>query len=576
MRRFPLSHLARTSAKLAGRRIGEEIGAPFRKISLRNSNVATFEALNLRNFRGNPANGQAILKGHFIFANQILDVGRQGDPWPVPAPSARFAEWLHKFDWFWDMSLIGDREGGEKARLLVDQWIATYGDWNAFAWQNDIMASRLYAWLSNWGLVLASDRLETTGQIRRNNSFRQIRHLRSNYHKTSDGIPKLKAATVITMAGLLRPDKSYDYLNRGLDWLDEQIHLQILPDGGHISRAPADCVEALEILTTLDQALDKKSIEGSPSINRALERLRHIIPFFQMPDGGLAAFNGSGKGDAKMINNLLKFSKTTASPFVYCPHTGYQRIHQNGTVILIDSGESTPYPYDKEAHLAPLAFEMSTKGGRMIVNCGWSREQPETWRDLMRLTAAHSTLTLSNLSAGELTAGGIRGQLFNDHIGVDVDAVESTRREQAEGVWLEMSHKGYLARTGLSHRRKLYIHESGHDIRGEDSLLVPLGQTPKSHNALPFDIRFHLHPSVKATLAQDLHSALLIQPGRIGWRFRTDGGPMRIEDSVYLAEGDKPVKTEQIVISGSAFADGDGESKSNRVRWSFRKLEPGK
>jgi len=50
---------------------------------------------------------------------------------------------------------------------------------------------------------------------------------------------------------------------------------------------------------------------------------------------------------------------------------------------------------------------------------------------------------------------------------------------------------------------------------------------------------------------------------------------MRIEESVYLAEGDKPVKTEQIVISGSAFADGDGESKSNRVRWSFRKLEPG-
>ena len=93
--------------------------------------------------------------------------------------------------------------------------------------------------------------------------------------------------------------------------------------------------------------------------------------------------------------------------------------------------------------------------------------------------------------------------------------------------------------------------------------------------ALPFDIRFHLHPSVKATLAQDLHSALLIQPGQIGWRFRTDGGPMRIEESIYLAEGDKPVKTEQIVISGSAFADGDGESKSNRVRWSIRRLETG-
>ena len=575
MRRFPLSQVARTSVSLATRRVGEEFGTPFRKFRLRNVNVSTFETINFRNFLGRPENGEAILKGHYIFANQILDVGRQGNPWPVAAPSERFAEWLHQFEWFWDLSLVGSKEGSEKAKLLVDQWIATYGDWNAFAWQGDITASRLYAWLSNWSTVLASDRLEESGQIRRNNTFRQIRHLRSQYNRISDGIPKLKAAAVITMAGLYRPDKAYDYLNRGLDWLDQQIHLQILPDGGHVSRRPADCVLALEILTTLDQALDKQGVEGSSSINRALERLRHIIPFFQMPDGGLVSFNGSGKSDPRTINNLLKFSKTTASPFVYCPHTGYQRIHQNDTVILIDTGETTPYPYDRNAHLAPLAFEMATKGGRMIVNCGWSEEQPISWREPMRLTAAHSTLTLGDLSAGELTGSGVRGQLFQDHVGVDVDAVESTRREQTEGVWLEMSHKGYLAKTGLSHRRKLYIHEGGHDIRGEDSLLVPIGHTPVSHNAVPFDIRFHLHPSVKATLAQDLHSALLIQTGQIGWRFRTDGGPMRIEESVYLAEGDRPVKTEQIVISGSAFADGDGESKSNRVRWSFRKLEAG-
>jgi len=570
MRRFPLSQVIGTSSKRIAQRLGEELGVPFRKFRLRNSNINTFESFSLRNFRGRPEYGESILKGHFIYANQLLDVGRQGDPWPVLAPSERFAEWLHKFDWLWDLSLSGDRDAAEKARTLVDQWIVAYGSWNSYSWQSDIMAARLYAWLSNWGTVLSPDRLEISGQSRRNSTFRQIRHLRSNYNKTSDGIPKLKAACVITMAGLMRPDKANDFLNRGLDWIDEQIHLQILPDGGHISRRPQDCVEALEILTTLDQALEKQSLESSSSINRALERLRHIIPFFQMPDGGLASFNGSGKGDPKLINNLLKFSKTSASPFVYCPHTGYQRIHQNDTVILIDSGDTSPFPFDKQAHLAPLAFELATKAGRMVVNCGWSLEQPLSW-----LTAAHSTLTLGNSSAGELVEGGLRGQLFADHIGVDVDSVESTRREQAEGVWLEMSHKGYLAKTGLSHRRKLYVHESGHDIRGEDSVLVPLGHTPISHNALPFDIRFHLHPSVKATLAQDLHSALLIQPGRTAWRFRTDGGPMRIEESVYLAEGNKPVKTEQIVISGSAFADGDGESKSNRVRWSFRKLEAG-
>ncbi len=49
---------------------------------------------------------------------------------------------------------------------------------------------------------------------------------------------------------------------------------------------------------------------------------------------------------------------------------------------------------------------------------------------------------------------------------------------------------------------------------------------------------------------------------------------MSLEDSVYLATGVSPVKTQQLVIYGQGFCDSDGESRSNRVRWSFRKLKP--
>jgi len=115
--------------------------------------------------------------------------------------------------------------------------------------------------------------------------------------------------------------------------------------------------------------------------------------------------------------------------------------------------------------------------------------------------------------------------------------------------------------------------DDGDDIRGEDSLCVPLGATPLSRSEIPFDIRFHLHPNVRVSLSQDQQSALLIQGGKAGWRFRTDGGPLKLESSVYLGTGTKPVKAQQILISGNAFCDGDGTTKSNRVRWSFKKLE---
>jgi len=353
---------------------------------LRTANVASIENIPLRNFRGDSSSGQEILDGQFSYAGQLLDVGTQGDPWPLPAPSERFAFWFHSFDWLWDLTIRGEKEAGVKARTLVDNWINIYGSWNSYSWDNDILANRLYAWLSNWSTALDLDRMEPDGQARRNSLFRQVKRLRSTYRRTPDGLPKLKAATVVTMAGLFKPDKAYDYLNRGLDWMDEQIHLQILPDGGHVSRSPEACVEALEILTTLDQALEKRGMEPSPSISRALERLRHVVPFFQMPDQGLAGFNGGGIGNKKYIENLLKFSKTTASPFSYCPHTGYQRIHQKGTVLLIDTGSTTPYPFDQDAHLAPLAFEMSTSAGRLIVNPEqYDSRQSRGWRSEIQI-----------------------------------------------------------------------------------------------------------------------------------------------------------------------------------------------
>ena len=156
---------------------------------------------------------------------------------------------------------------------------------------------------------------------------------------------------------------------------------------------------------------------------------------------------------------------------------------------------------------------------------------------------------------------------------IEAGPVTATRKEQVSGTWLETSHDGYREETGLVHRRRFYMSIEGDDIRGEDSLFVPLGAVPLSNSEKPFQIRFHFHPDVRVSLSQDQQSALLVQGGKAGWRFRTDGGPLSLEDSVYLGAGHKPVKCQQIVISGSAFCDSDGETRSNRVRWSFRKLE---
>ncbi|MEE9347954.1 MAG: heparinase II/III-family protein, partial [Robiginitomaculum sp.] len=212
-------------------------------------------------------------------------------------------------------------------------------------------------------------------------------------------------------------------------------------------------------------------------------------------------------------------------------------------------------------------------GKRMVVNCGYNDSHSENWRHITRETAAHSTLIIDDCSAGEIATNGTKYRAFGPVITRGVDATQVNRKEQDGDIWIEASHEGYRAATGLIHRRRLYMVDGGYDVRGEDSLSVPMGAAPMFKGAqFPFTIRFHLHPDVRATLSRDGKSALIILPGGEGWRFRTDSGALKLERSIYLARANKPEPCEQIIIHGSALSDNNGDDKSNRVRWSFRRV----
>ena len=572
-RRIPLPHLAGAALVHYWRRGAVELGGPMRALNMKATKPVIFHSSTPKLSIGDKTRAEALLSGQFSYAAQNLDIGAQGDPWTVAVPSVRFAQWLHRFDWLHHMAVSPEKAAGPRARALVDSWITTYGRWNEFSWDPDILAARLFNWMVLWSPLLSGDNLGEPAEIRRQSVLRQLQRLRRTYRRTTPGLPRLQAAAALALGGSRLKDKSERFLSQGLDWLDDEIEKQILSDGGHISRSPQQALDALEILLFLDSLLQARGIKGSRVISRAIDRLVPMIAFFTAADGKLACFNGSGEEEARRIKAVMKAAPNPAKPFSYCPHTGYQRIDQGGTVMLVDTGTTPPRPFDTDAHLAPLAFELSTPLGRLVVNCGWSEELPLRFRSFMRSTAAHSTLTLDNHSAGTLLRRGWKTKILGTAVDVQAGPVNAKRKEQDSGVWLEGSHDGYREWTGLSHRRRLYMSIDGDDIRGEDSLYVPLGAAPHSREEKPFQIRFHFHPDVRVSLSQDQKSALLVQGGKAGWRFRADGGPLTLEDSVYLGAGIKPAKSQQIVISGSAFCDSDGETRSNRVRWAFRKLE---
>ncbi len=583
-RRIGTRDIALAGLLKAWRRLCVDLGAPARAVNLSSVQTPDFASLPKPLNLGDVDQGLRLLDGRIDLGSQSLDVGTQGDPWSIPAPSQIYAGRLHGFNWLDDLTAIAlsktlarknpalCKHAGKRARHLVDSWIAIYGKWNPYAWRDDILTDRIFAWLNNWQALLdeGDQQLATD---RRTSLVRQLKRLRKTYGRTQAGLPRLKAAACLVVGGACLDGNQKALLDHGLDVLDDEIEKQILADGGHISRSPELTRRALKILIRTEYALEARGISGSKEIRRAIDRITPMLTFFTAGDGRGFGFNGGGTGEPGKTKTLLAYANLNAKAFGYAPHTKYNRLERGGTTVMIDVGDAPPRPFDLDAHLAPLAFEMSTPGGPMIVNCGWNQDQPGHWRQSMRSTAAHSTLVLDNHDTGKLLQPGFRANLLGAAVSQDANGVHSSRNEQDTGTWLEASHNGYLKSYGLCHRRRLYMDLTGADIRGEDQLFVPLGGLPLRRDLIPFALRFHLHPNVKVTLAQNGYSALLILPDGKGWRFRADGGPLKLEKSVYLADGNRPRPTEQLVIYGQAYGDSDGQTKSNRVRWTLKRMD---
>lgn len=522
--------------------------------------------------RGDKARGAAILSGRFQLVGETLETEPGESVWDKPAPSRRFAEALHRFGWLRDLLSVGDPEAVSAAQALVDDWIERFGGWNWFSWEPRVLEGRISAWLLAHDALFADE--EAGPRLR--SAARQTRRLARAMSVVDPDRTRLDAAITLALAALCL-DAPKPVAARAGTELSAALKAQVLADGGHVSRRPETAADILIALCELDMAADAAGLELPGEVRRAMDRLAGFVRFCRLPGGALAGFHGGGEGDGRAIDaalNHLGLTRKDRAAFNVAPHSGYHRAEAGGAVVIVDAGGPPPGPHAAECHASALAFEFAAPGGRVVVNCGWTPDQPTPWREAVRATAAHSVLTLEETSSARLLPQGWRRDLMGPSIAHGPDPVRMRRNEEDLGVWLEATHDGYRKPFGLSLRRRIFLAVDGGDLRGEDGLFRPVedGAPDDPEARLRYAIRFHLHPDVRASLSRDSLSALLVLPNGDGWRFRTDGGPVRLERSVYLAAGAPPKRSTQLVIVGEAEPFGGGDRPPNRVRWAFQRL----
>lgn len=495
---------------------------------------------------GDARRGAAILKDEYVFAGHAET--EPANLWRAKTATDDWLAELHSFEWLRDVRAVGGDPARLRARDLVLDWLEREDRWRSVSWRPDVLARRLANWLTYAEYLFPPDE-PTDAKPLLGSLTRQSNHLRRLVPLLDPGVERLTVLRGLVYTGVCVAEQGRR-LPRWLELLAAEVDAQVATDGGHLSRSPAVQFAILRDLVELRTLLRESGIDTPQAVQNAIDRMAPMVRFFRHGDGGLALFNDTNEDENWLIDVVLTRAEARGKPLAEAPHVGFQRMSASRTLVLMDAGSVAPPGFDGHAHAGTLSFEMSVGRQRVIVNCGAYAGTREDWRIAQRTTAAHSTVTIDDLNSAEILGGKL--------IGVRPRLAKVTRREADGNFWIDAGIGEYGGVSGLGHRRRLYLSSSGGDLRGEETL-VGKG----SHK---FSVRFHLHPSVTASLAQNAESVLLRLGDGGGWRLRATGGVASLQESVYLGLRGEPRRTEQVVISG-AMQGGEAQ-----VKWALTRL----
>jgi len=344
--------------------------------------------------------------------------------------------------------------------------------------------------------------------------------------------------------------------------MTDALERQILPDGGHISRNPGALIELLLDLLPLRQAFAARNVPPPRALLNAIDRMMPMLRFFRHGDGNFALFNGMGPTPPDLLATALAYDDARGTPVANAPHSGYQRLQSDGTIVLVDTGRPPPIAVSHEAHAGCLSFELSSRQQRIVVNCGLPAANRESWRHVARATPAHSTVTINGASSCRFVTMVSLRRLIGTPIVSGPTEVPVLRQDDAAAASLRASHNGYAARFGIVHERTLQLAADGTRFDGEDVFKPARGDAFPATGTDDFAIRFHLHPTVKASRTADGQGATLVLPNHEAWTFTAYEDKVDVEESAHLAGPDGPRRAAQIVIHGRV-------READRVRWTF-------
>lgn len=482
----------------------------------------------------------------FCFLNETVNLANRAHAldWLAPDRSRLWRYNLHYFDYLRESA----RPTSEKDEL-ISSWIkhnpqGSRPGWEPFPTSLRIVNWIYFFWSSEPG-ALAADSIRSLYNQALWLEKNLERHILANHY-----FENLKA---LMFAGcFFQGDDAARWIACTQRKIAVQVELQFLDDGCHYEKSPQyHCLmlENLLDLYGLTRAFPKTLSEGfAAKLESVCLAAFEWLGSMLLPDGSIPLFNDSAHGIAIDPEQLYAYARrlglavdypvTQAFEIIERPESGYYGCRNANDMFVIDCGDIGPSYQPGHTHCDFLSYELVLGNHLIIVDSGVCEYEVGYYREYVRSTKAHNTVSVDGMEQSEIWGSfrvGRRAKRLHSHINRSQNMVNFSG-----------SFRGFHTIPGMIvHRRDASIQ---FDEQLNSLTCLAIQDTIEGSNWHRADSFVHLAPTVHIAEVTD-QMVSLFRDGRKIAEIEVQGNArIRVDSGHYCPEFGKHIVNDVLII----------------------------
>ena len=456
---------------------------------------------------------------------------------------------LNSFFWLFTIDLKSSRN---KVQSILEKWMDNNIRYSNKVWDLNVLSKRIISWISNTKLTY-DDGKESYKEKFNYLIRKQVNHLKFEIDRSNIIEDKVIGCVAIMLTGLSYKDQNF--LEYGFKLLSKIIQISFDSEGFPKSRSFRQLIFYLKYFILVRELLKETNNDIPEYLDETIYYLGQSYNLFCQNKKISNLFNGNHEIKNETFDKYLELYGYKFN----CKLNeigGYALIKDNKSQIIMDVGRPPEKKFSQNYQSGALSFEFSYLNNKIITNSGYFQKEKHQLNSMSRSSVAHSTLIIDDTSIVKFN-NGIYGEKY---VKKYFNIIRKKVIKDNDKWFLQAAHDSYKKKYNIIHERQIEFFSKKFLLKGKDIL-----EKKDKNLHYNFEIRFHLHPNIKATKTID-NKSILLELEDSGWKFVSENNTIDIETGLYFGKKNFYSENRNIFISGKI------KNEKQIINWEIKKI----